>query len=254
MCATCVPRYVPCGDTGLSQHGDPVFLHFCPLNQNLIHVRTGGGGGSTHSRVRQVVIRWVKMVLFTSVYFFRLDSPLFPGLLGKLDVAVNGYWSMLYVEDNYHNPLKRTFLAYLCYGSVPWDQTHPLLGAMMLVFMESGDRGIRHISRARRRWWLAVTLALNPSVRRLRKHALFPPQAPLGAAGKAKRVVRKCLSLCVPQEAADIEAHDSVGKKEAEVALDPKAERKRILVHSALFVVFLGLIAGWLVILILLKS
>ena len=34
MSATCVPWYVARGDTGLSEHGDPVFPHFCPLDQN----------------------------------------------------------------------------------------------------------------------------------------------------------------------------------------------------------------------------
>ena len=29
-------------NTGLSKHGDPVFPHFCPLNQNLTRVRTKG--------------------------------------------------------------------------------------------------------------------------------------------------------------------------------------------------------------------
>ena len=33
--------YVPRSNTGLSKHGDPVFPHFCPLNQN--RVRTRGG-------------------------------------------------------------------------------------------------------------------------------------------------------------------------------------------------------------------
>ena len=33
-------RYVPRGSTGLSKHGDPVFPHFCPLNQNLARVWT----------------------------------------------------------------------------------------------------------------------------------------------------------------------------------------------------------------------
>ena len=33
------------GNTGLSKHAGPVFLHFCSLNQNLARVRTGGGGG-----------------------------------------------------------------------------------------------------------------------------------------------------------------------------------------------------------------
>ena len=33
----------PCPNTVLSKHGDPMFLHFCPLNQNLARVRTGGG-------------------------------------------------------------------------------------------------------------------------------------------------------------------------------------------------------------------
>ena len=47
MSATCVPWYVLRSNTGLSTHGDPVFPHFCPLNQNLANVRTGGGGGAT---------------------------------------------------------------------------------------------------------------------------------------------------------------------------------------------------------------
>ena len=42
--ATCVPWYVPRGSTGLSKHGDPVSPHLCPLNQNLAHGRTVGGG------------------------------------------------------------------------------------------------------------------------------------------------------------------------------------------------------------------
>ena len=54
MSATCVPWYVPHGNTGLSKHGDPVFPHFCPLNQNLVRVRTRGGSkrhaiGLSHS-------------------------------------------------------------------------------------------------------------------------------------------------------------------------------------------------------------
>ena len=43
MSATCVPWYVQRGNTGLSKHSDPVFLHFSPLNQGLAHVGTGGG-------------------------------------------------------------------------------------------------------------------------------------------------------------------------------------------------------------------
>ena len=43
--ATCVLPYVPHGNMGLCKHGDPVFLHFCPLNQNLACVRTRGVGG-----------------------------------------------------------------------------------------------------------------------------------------------------------------------------------------------------------------
>ena len=31
MSATCVPWYVPCGNTGLSKHGDPVFPQLCRL-------------------------------------------------------------------------------------------------------------------------------------------------------------------------------------------------------------------------------
>ena len=35
----------PGPNTGLSRHGDPVFPHFCPLNQHLARVRTRGAGG-----------------------------------------------------------------------------------------------------------------------------------------------------------------------------------------------------------------
>ena len=44
MSATCVPWYVPRGTTGLSKHIDALFPRFCPLNQSLARVRTGGGG------------------------------------------------------------------------------------------------------------------------------------------------------------------------------------------------------------------
>ena len=46
MPATCVPLYLPHGNTGLSKHSHPLFLHFCLLNQNLARVRMGGGGAS----------------------------------------------------------------------------------------------------------------------------------------------------------------------------------------------------------------
>ena len=45
MSATCIRWYMLRGNTGLSRHGDPVFPHFCPLNQNLVRVMTWGGGG-----------------------------------------------------------------------------------------------------------------------------------------------------------------------------------------------------------------
>ena len=43
MSATCIPWYKPRGNTGLSNHGDPGFSHFCPLNQNVARVRARGG-------------------------------------------------------------------------------------------------------------------------------------------------------------------------------------------------------------------
>ena len=48
MSATCVQWYVLRENTGLSKHGNPMFLHFCPLKQNLAHVSTVGGGGLPH--------------------------------------------------------------------------------------------------------------------------------------------------------------------------------------------------------------
>ena len=45
MSATCVPWYMLRSNMGLSKHGDPVFPHFCHLNQTLARVRTSGGGG-----------------------------------------------------------------------------------------------------------------------------------------------------------------------------------------------------------------
>ena len=60
MPATCVPCYVLCGQAGLSKHGHPVFLHFCPLNQNLACVRTstkcqGSDEQLTSSRSRTAI-------------------------------------------------------------------------------------------------------------------------------------------------------------------------------------------------------
>ena len=45
MFDTCVPWYVPRGNTGLPKLGNPASPHFCPLNQNLARVGTKGGGG-----------------------------------------------------------------------------------------------------------------------------------------------------------------------------------------------------------------
>ena len=38
------PPSLPCPNKGLSNHGDPVFPHFYPLNQHLARVRTRAGG------------------------------------------------------------------------------------------------------------------------------------------------------------------------------------------------------------------
>ena len=56
MSATCVPWYMPCGNTRLSKHSDPVFPHFCPLNQNLAPVRTMGGGRYPEQREEPLLI------------------------------------------------------------------------------------------------------------------------------------------------------------------------------------------------------
>ena len=42
MSATCVPGYVLRGDRCLSNPGDPVFPHFCPLNQRTSEPFSGG--------------------------------------------------------------------------------------------------------------------------------------------------------------------------------------------------------------------
>ena len=62
MFAMCVPWYVPHGNTGLSKHGNPVFPHFCPVNQNLSPCSDRRGGGTSliwfspcthmHTRIR----------------------------------------------------------------------------------------------------------------------------------------------------------------------------------------------------------
>ena len=54
MSATRVPSYGPRGNMGLSKHGDPVFLPFCPLNQNLACVRTWRGGDALLGSSRSV--------------------------------------------------------------------------------------------------------------------------------------------------------------------------------------------------------
>ena len=46
LSAPCVAWGMSRSSTGLSQHSDPVFPHFCPLDQNLAHVKTKGGGVS----------------------------------------------------------------------------------------------------------------------------------------------------------------------------------------------------------------
>ena len=49
MSATCIPWYMLRGTTGWSKHGEPMFPHFCPMNQNLARVRTWGGGVIKHA-------------------------------------------------------------------------------------------------------------------------------------------------------------------------------------------------------------
>eukprot|EP00668_Euglena_longa_P012502 GGOE01014957.1.p1 GENE.GGOE01014957.1~~GGOE01014957.1.p1 ORF type:complete len:2027 (-),score=588.17 GGOE01014957.1:133-6213(-) len=125
-----------------------------------------------------VIIRWIKTIVFLSVYFVRLDVQLFPGRLGRLDQPYLSFWSMLFVEHTYHNPLKKVFLGYLLQFRVHWSELHPCLGCMLLVIRRHGDRGIRHLSRWRRKWWLAVTLARNPQLCGHRKHVLPPRLGP----------------------------------------------------------------------------
>ena len=112
----------------------------------------------------QVIIRFVKVVLFMSIYFVRLDSKIMAGRLSKMDVPWVGYWSMLFIEEVYHNPLRKIFLAYLCMHRFSERDIHPSIGAMVRVLQDAGDQGFRGVSRVKRRWWLLVTLTLNPSL------------------------------------------------------------------------------------------
>ena len=66
MSAACVPWYVPRCNMGLSKHGDPVFPHFCPLNQNLARVGTGGRGGGGRSKGLSLAQR--QAVLYLGVF------------------------------------------------------------------------------------------------------------------------------------------------------------------------------------------
>ena len=59
MSAMCVPWYVSCADMGVSKHRDAVFVHFCPLNQNLGVGASRGGNmvvtcGCVFSVIRMV--------------------------------------------------------------------------------------------------------------------------------------------------------------------------------------------------------
>ena len=61
MSATCVLWYVPHGNMSLSKHGNPVFPHFYPLNQNLARVRTMWVGGGNQVRTPMVTVPAVKV-------------------------------------------------------------------------------------------------------------------------------------------------------------------------------------------------
>ena len=47
LSATCVPWCLLRGNTGLSRHGDPVFLHFCPGRTWHVLGQGGERGGGT---------------------------------------------------------------------------------------------------------------------------------------------------------------------------------------------------------------
>ena len=49
MSAMCVPWYVSRANTSLFKHGDPVFLNFCHLNQDLAHVSARWGAQVTEA-------------------------------------------------------------------------------------------------------------------------------------------------------------------------------------------------------------
>ena len=70
--------------------------------------------------------RLIKAIVFTAIVFVRLDVQLFPGFFGKLDAPYMGYYSMLYIEDNFHNPIRVVFLAFLLQKRLVWHQVpHP---------------------------------------------------------------------------------------------------------------------------------
>ena len=49
MSATCVPWDVPRSTTGLSKHDDLMFLHLCPLNQDLAQGCDTGGSANAET-------------------------------------------------------------------------------------------------------------------------------------------------------------------------------------------------------------
>ena len=88
---------------------------------------------STIEAVLQTIVRWVKCVAFFTVYFLRLDVKIFAGFFARMDKAWVGYWSMLYIENRFHNPIKKLFLAYLCQHRYSRADLHPSVATMIQV-------------------------------------------------------------------------------------------------------------------------
>ena len=59
MSATFVQWHVLHDNMVLSKHSGPVFLLFCPLNQNLARVRTRGGGGCIAVKEQQRAMQYL---------------------------------------------------------------------------------------------------------------------------------------------------------------------------------------------------
>ena len=150
-----------------------------------------------------IIVRWLTNIALLTVCFTSVDISTFPSSLTSMDAAYVGFFSLVITEARANNPIFLTWIAmvlsdvelrhrcsrgeeHVAVDTFGSSVPHPGVQNLCRVYLrhQSGnplslseapteaDYILRKRTHTLQRWWLFVMLTRNPSLKKMRKHAL----------------------------------------------------------------------------------